>query len=80
MEDPLVPDHSGLFLPGSINTWINESSPSLQDLSAVAKAWEDSPYLFIVKVQPLLRGAEEEDVGAEQFAFTSTTRFLSRSA
>lgn len=45
----------------------------------MAKAWEDSPYLFIVKVQPLLRGAEEEDVGAEQFAFafTSTARFLS---
>ena len=58
---------------------INESSPSLQDISAVAKAWQDSPYLFIVKVQPLLRGVEDEDIGAEQFsfAFTSKTRFLS---
>ena len=46
----------------------------LQDISAVAKAWEDSPYLFIVKVQPLFRGVEDEDIGAEQqlnFAFTS---------
>lgn len=45
----------------------------------MAKAWEDSPYLFIVKVQPLLRGVEDEDIGAEQFsfAFTSKTRFLS---
>lgn len=45
----------------------------------MAKAWEDSPYLFIVKVQPLLRGAEEEDVVAEQFGFTftSTARFPS---
>lgn len=46
---------------------------SRQDLGAVAKAWADSPYLFIVKVQPLLRGIEEEDFAAEQlnFAFTS---------
>lgn len=42
-----------------------------QDVSAVAKAWEDSPYLFIVRVQS--RGVEDEDVGTEQpsFAFTS---------
>lgn len=48
----------------------------LQDIGAVAKAWEDSPYLFIVKVQPLSRGVEEEDVAAEQpnFAFTSEKR------
>lgn len=50
---------------------INEFSPTWQDISAVAKAWEDSPYLFIVKVQPLLRGVEDEDIGAEQFSFTS---------
>lgn len=42
----------------------------LQDISAVAKAWQDSPYLFIVKVQPLLRGIEDDDIGAEQFSFT----------
>lgn len=45
----------------------------LQDISAVAKAWEDSPYLFIVKVQPLLRGIEDEDIGAEQFSFAFTS-------
>ena len=49
----------------------------LQDISAVAKAWEDSPYLFIVKVQPLFRGVEDEDIGAEQlnFAFTSERQY-----
>lgn len=48
-------------------------SDSLQDISAVAKSWKDSPYLFIVKVQPLFRGGEDDDIGAEQlsFAFTS---------
>lgn len=46
----------------------------MQDISAVAKAWEDSPYLFIVKVQPLLRGVEEEDAGAEQLGFTFTSQ------
>ncbi|XP_035465562.1 transmembrane protein 87A [Scophthalmus maximus] len=46
--------------------------PDKPDISAVAKAWQDSPYLFIVKVQPLFRGVEDEDIGAEQlnFAFT----------
>ncbi|XP_029316276.1 transmembrane protein 87A-like [Cottoperca gobio] len=46
--------------------------PDKPDVSAVAKAWEDSPYLFIVKVQPVLRGVEDEDIGAEplNFAFT----------
>ncbi|XP_061890997.1 transmembrane protein 87A-like [Entelurus aequoreus] len=39
--------------------------PDKPDIGAVAKAWEDSPYLFIVKVQPLFRGLEEED-----FTFT----------
>lgn len=45
----------------------------LQDIAAVAKAWEDSPYLFIVKVQLLYRGSEDEDAAAEQpnFSFTS---------
>lgn len=65
--------HSGLFL----SAWINESSPSLQDISAVAKAWEDSPYLFIVKVQPLFRSMEDADIGAEQYSFTFTSRTLS---
>lgn len=38
----------------------------------MAKAWKDSPYLFIVNVQPMFRG-DNEDVGPEQlnFAFTS---------
>ncbi|XP_004082823.2 transmembrane protein 87A [Oryzias latipes] len=46
--------------------------PDKPDVSAVAKAWKDSPYLFIVKVQPIYRGPEEEEVGAElpNFAFT----------
>ncbi|KAM7376311.1 hypothetical protein PAMP_006053 [Pampus punctatissimus] len=48
--------------------------PDKPDISAVAKAWEDSPYLFIVKVkvQPLFRGVEDDDTGADQlnFAFT----------
>lgn len=51
-----------------------EFSPCVQDISAVAKAWEDSPYLFIVKVQPLLRGVEDEDVGTEQLGFTFTSQ------
>ncbi|XP_049597330.1 transmembrane protein 87A-like [Syngnathus scovelli] len=46
--------------------------PDKPDFGAVAKAWEDSPYLFIVKVQPMFRGAEDDDSVAEQpnFAFT----------
>ncbi|XP_022606114.1 transmembrane protein 87A [Seriola dumerili] len=79
---------SSLFLPKVYYTDFNpyqpltspKSEPSNQsliwpdkpDISAVAKAWEDSPYLFIVKVQPLYRGVEDDDFGAEQlnFAFT----------
>ncbi|XP_041809369.1 transmembrane protein 87A-like isoform X1 [Chelmon rostratus] len=48
--------------------------PDKPDISAVAKAWEDSPYLFIVKVQPLFRGVEEEDIGAEQLSFAFTMK------
>ncbi len=50
-----------------------QSNIVMQDIGAVAKAWEDSPYLFIVKVQPLYRGVDEDDIGAEllNFAFTS---------
>lgn len=44
-----------------------------QDISAVAKAWEDSPYLFIVKVQHLFRGVEDDEFGAEQFNFAFTS-------
>ncbi|XP_037602599.1 transmembrane protein 87A-like [Sebastes umbrosus] len=46
--------------------------PDKPNISAVAKSWEDSPYLFIVKVHPVYRGVEDEDIGAEQvnFAFT----------
>lgn len=43
--------------------------PDKPDIGAVAKAWEDSPYLFIVKVQPLFRGLEDEDPDAEQLSF-----------
>ncbi|CAB1335706.1 unnamed protein product [Coregonus sp. 'balchen'] len=44
----------------------NQSAPQgwleKPDVGAVAKAWSDSPYLFIVKVQPQQRpGAEEEE-------------------
>ncbi|XP_070697792.1 transmembrane protein 87A-like [Pempheris klunzingeri] len=46
--------------------------PDKPDFSAVAKAWEDSPYLFIVKVQPLFRGVDDEDIGPEQFNFAFT--------
>ncbi|TMS21219.1 Transmembrane protein 87A [Larimichthys crocea] len=42
-------------------------------LSAVAKAWEDSPYLFMVKVQPVSR-AEDEDVAVEQLRFAFTMK------
>ncbi|XP_070835121.1 transmembrane protein 87A-like [Chaetodon trifascialis] len=48
--------------------------PDKPDISAVAKAWEDSPYLFIVKVQPLFRGVEDEDIGAEQLGFAFTMK------
>ncbi|XP_068436855.1 transmembrane protein 87A-like [Clinocottus analis] len=78
---------SSLFLPKVYYTDFNpyqpltspKSDPSNQsliwpdkpDISAVAKAWEDSPYLFIVKVQPQFHGVEDEDIGAElSFAFT----------
>ncbi|XP_054469713.1 transmembrane protein 87A-like [Anoplopoma fimbria] len=79
---------SALFLPKVYYADFNpyqplispKSDPSNQshiwldkpDISAVAKAWEDSPYLFIVKVQPMIRGVEDEDIGVEQlnFAFT----------
>ncbi|KAA8579226.1 hypothetical protein FQN60_007167 [Etheostoma spectabile] len=78
---------SSLFLPKVYYTDFNpyqpltspKSDPSNQsliwpdkpDISAVAKAWEDSPYLFIVKVLPLFRGVEDEDIGPESnFAFT----------
>ncbi|KAM3595594.1 uncharacterized protein V6R79_025869 [Siganus canaliculatus] len=48
--------------------------PDKPDISAVAKAWEDSPYLFIVKVRPVSRGFEDEDIGAEQFTFSFTMK------
>uniref|UniRef100_A0A087XJY4 Transmembrane protein 87A n=1 Tax=Poecilia formosa TaxID=48698 RepID=A0A087XJY4_POEFO len=47
-------------------------SDVFQEISAVAKAWVDGPYLFIVKVQPVARSLEIEDILSEQlnFAFT----------
>lgn len=50
-----------------------------QDIGAVAKAWEDSPYLFIVKMQPLFRGLDEEELGAEQLSFAFTSKKPSNS-
>ncbi|XP_007569543.2 transmembrane protein 87A-like [Poecilia latipinna] len=46
--------------------------PEKPEISAVAKAWVDGPYLFIVKVQPVARSLEIEDILSEQlnFAFT----------
>ena len=52
----------------------------LQDISAVAKAWGDSPYLFIVKVQPMFRGVDDEEAEQLNFAFTSETTFHSKSS
>ncbi|XP_041827759.1 transmembrane protein 87A-like isoform X1 [Melanotaenia boesemani] len=48
--------------------------PDKPDIGAVATAWEDSPYLFIVKVQPMFRGMEDEDIGAEQLIFSFTMK------
>ncbi|KAK9533946.1 hypothetical protein VZT92_009032 [Zoarces viviparus] len=48
--------------------------PDKPDISAVAKAWEDSPYMFIVKVQPLFHGVDDEDIGAEQLGFAFTMK------
>ncbi|XP_068573866.1 transmembrane protein 87A-like [Cebidichthys violaceus] len=44
------------------------------DISAVAKAWGDSPYMFIVRVRPLFHGVEEDDIGAEQLSFAFTMK------
>lgn len=41
--------------------------PDKPDISAVAKAWEDSPYLFIVRVQPLYRPSDDF---SPEFSFT----------
>ncbi|KAM8916152.1 transmembrane protein 87A-like [Spinachia spinachia] len=43
--------------------------PDKPDIGAAATAWEDSPYLFIVKVQPLFHGVESE-AALRNFAFT----------
>ncbi|XP_055361360.1 transmembrane protein 87A-like isoform X2 [Betta splendens] len=43
--------------------------PYKPDISAVSTAWKDSPYLFIVNVQMLLRGLEEDSI-PPKFAFT----------
>lgn len=46
--------------------------PDKPDISAVAKAWEDSPYLFIVKVQPIIRSIEDDEnpMISAKFSFT----------
>ncbi|XP_017274735.1 transmembrane protein 87A isoform X2 [Kryptolebias marmoratus] len=48
------------------------SWPDKPDVGAVAKAWEDGPYLFIVKVQ--IRGLDDEDIAAEQLSFAFTMK------
>ncbi|XP_029900203.1 transmembrane protein 87A-like [Myripristis murdjan] len=52
--------------------------PDKPYISEVAKAWEDSPYLFIVKVQPmpLFRGGEEEDIGTGPLNFAFTMKVM----
>ncbi|XP_065822553.1 transmembrane protein 87A-like [Labrus bergylta] len=81
---------SSLFLPKVYYPYFNpyqplsspKSDPSNQsvvwpdkpDIGAVAKAWDDSPYLFIVKVQPLFRGVEDEDVDPDQLIFAFTMK------
>uniref|UniRef100_UPI0037E88673 transmembrane protein 87A-like n=1 Tax=Semicossyphus pulcher TaxID=241346 RepID=UPI0037E88673 len=58
-----------LSSPNSVPSNQSVVWPDKPDISAVAKAWEDSPYLFIVKVLPVFRGIEDEDMEAD-FAFT----------
>nr|XP_020459814.1 transmembrane protein 87A [Monopterus albus] len=66
--NPYLPLTSPQSDPSNQSVWWHEKP----GISAVAKAWKDSPYLFIVKVQPLFRGIEDDDIRAEQlnFAFT----------
>lgn len=52
----------------------SKSWPNKPDINAVTKAWSDSPYLFIVKVQPLRGvrpGLEEEEMN-DLFRLTMT--------
>ncbi|XP_056151418.1 transmembrane protein 87A-like [Lampris incognitus] len=64
------------FLPlsSSKSDLSNQTSswPEKPGVGAVAKAWDDSPYLFLVRVQPLRQGVDDEDmvVGPLNFAFT----------
>ncbi|KAL4656171.1 transmembrane protein 87A [Arapaima gigas] len=84
------PAYQPLTMPDSDgNGRLNHSSPQgwaeKPTASAVAKAWQDSPYLFIMKVQSLPRdssvvhqggGAEEgaPSDSSRRFAFTMTVR------
>ncbi|KAJ0008714.1 hypothetical protein NQD34_016129 [Periophthalmus magnuspinnatus] len=63
---------TSLFLPKGYYTEFFPYQPLTgpNELSAVAKAWEDSPYLFIVKVQPIIRGIYDEDFVTPPFLFT----------
>ncbi|XP_033844487.1 transmembrane protein 87A-like [Periophthalmus magnuspinnatus] len=56
--------------PNSPASNLSFNFPDKPELSAVAKAWEDSPYLFIVKVQPIIRGIYDEDFVTPPFLFT----------
>ncbi|XP_023683255.1 transmembrane protein 87A isoform X2 [Paramormyrops kingsleyae] len=69
-------DGNGLFNRSSIPMW-REKPPA----GAVAKTWQDSPYMFIVKVQNLSnklemvrRNAEQTTVSSRNFAFTMTVQ------
>ncbi|KAJ0044199.1 hypothetical protein NL108_008128, partial [Boleophthalmus pectinirostris] len=65
---------TSLFLPKGYYTEFFPYQPLTDpnDISAVAKAWEDSPYLFIVKVQPIPRGIYDDDfvTTPQTFPFT----------
>ncbi|CAG5866816.1 unnamed protein product [Menidia menidia] len=73
MDHQLKDGWSGFYSQGYMYFENCSALFSPKDVSAVAKAWEDSPYLFIVKVQPRFNGVEE-DFGAEQLNFAFTVK------
>ncbi|XP_037551316.1 transmembrane protein 87A [Nematolebias whitei] len=66
--------HQPLSSPKSDPSNLTLSWPDKPDIGAVAKAWEDGPYLFIVKVQTLFHGVEVEDIADEQLSFAFTMK------
>uniref|UniRef100_A0AAV2JGM2 Transmembrane protein 87A n=1 Tax=Knipowitschia caucasica TaxID=637954 RepID=A0AAV2JGM2_KNICA len=60
-----------LIAPDSPASNLSFNFQDKPDICAVAKAWKDSPYLFIVRVQPMFRGLYEDDFLTQQnVAFT----------